>query len=68
MECDSTHALIERKLKGREIMLPYQYVEIIREAQKNPFPFDVEYLTYDLFKKYDDKFLIRFDSIRPGKN
>jgi len=67
MECDSTHALIERKLKGREITLPYQYAEIILEARKNPFPFDVEYLTFDFFKKYDDKCLIRYDSIRPGK-
>lgn len=29
MECDFTHALIERKLKGREITLPSQYVQVI---------------------------------------
>lgn len=59
MECDSTHALIERKLKRREITLPIQYAEIIREARKNPIPFDVEYLTHDFFRKYDDKRLMR---------
>lgn len=67
MECDSTHALIERKLKGREITLPSQYVSVVKEARKKPCPLDVEYLTHDFFKNYDEKSIIRFESIRPGK-
>lgn len=67
MECDSTHALVERRLKGKEITLPSQYAQIIREARKKPFPFDVKYLTHEFFLKYDDKNNIRYESIRPGK-
>lgn len=67
MECDSAHALIERKLKRRQITLPSQYVDIIYEARKRPFPFEVVYLSHDFFKNYDDKSVIRFHSIRPGK-
>lgn len=67
MECDSTHALIEKKLKAREITLPFQYAEVIRNARKKPFPLDVEYLSHDFFRKYDDKTVTRFESIRPGK-
>lgn len=67
MECDSTHALIERRLKGRDITLPCQYATIIRESRKKPFPLDVQYLSYDFFKNYDDKLITRYESIRPGK-
>ena len=67
MECDSTHALIERKLKGRQITLPSQYVSVIKESRKKPFPLDVQYLSYDFFINYDDKSIIRYESIRPGK-
>lgn len=48
MECDSTHALIERKLKNREIHIPSQYSLAIKEARLNPFPLDVHYVTHDL--------------------
>lgn len=43
-----------------------QYVQIIREARKKPFPLDVKYLSYDFFLNYD-KALTRFESIRPGR-
>lgn len=49
MECDATHALIERKLRGRDITLPSQYVTIIKEARKKPFILDGLYLTHDFF-------------------
>lgn len=41
MECDSTHALIERKIKNREIHIPSQYSLAIKEARRKPFPLDV---------------------------
>ncbi|CAG9812843.1 unnamed protein product [Phaedon cochleariae] len=67
MEVDSAHALIERKLKGREIHLPSQYPIFIREARKNPSPFEVYYLTHDFFTDYDVKENFRYLSIRPGR-
>lgn len=74
MECDSAHALIERKLKNRSIYLPYDYVNVTQEAREKvkinnistKMPFDVSYLTYDFFLNYTNKNLIRFNSIRPG--
>lgn len=44
MECDSVHALIERKLRNRQIYLPSDYVRISREARKKmPYEcFDLE--------------------------
>lgn len=34
MECDSAHALIERRLKHKDIFLPSDYVRISKEARK----------------------------------
>lgn len=34
MECDATHSLIERKVGKRQINLPSQFVQHIREARK----------------------------------
>lgn len=67
MECDSTHALIERRLEGRLINLPSEFISVIQEARKKPFPLEVEYVSHEFFKKYDDKRIMRYDSIRPGK-
>lgn len=67
MEVDSAHALIERKLKGREIHLPSQYPILIKEARKNPSPFEVRYLSHEFFMKYDNKDNFRYQSIRPGR-
>ncbi|VEN56022.1 unnamed protein product [Callosobruchus maculatus] len=68
MECDSTHTLIERKLKNREIHMPNQYALAIKEARRKPFPLDVHYVTHDFFMKYDDKNVYTYQSIRPGRN
>lgn len=67
MECDSVHSVIERKLKNRDIFLPYDYVSITKTARLKPFPYDVEYLEHQFFKKYDDPKLMRYKSIRPGR-
>lgn len=67
MEVDSAHALIERRLKGREIHLPSQYPILIREARKTPFPFEVHYVTHDFFINFDIKDSFTYKSIRPGR-
>lgn len=37
MECDSAHALIERRIKHKDICLPSDYVRYAKEARKeNP--------------------------------
>lgn len=67
MECDSIHALIERKLKRRLIHLPSEYISIILEARKNPMPLDVCQMYHDQFLDFDDKTTFVYSSIRPGK-
>lgn len=68
MECDSTHSLIERRLKRRDILLPTDYIQIVKDARRNPKPLDVEYLDYKYFLNYDDAKLARYVSIRPHKS
>lgn len=36
MECDSSHSLIERKIKGQYIYLPSDYVKLTKQAHMNP--------------------------------
>lgn len=67
MECDSVHSVIERKLKNKDIVLPYDYVTITKTARIKPFPYDVEYLQHTFFKNYDDQDKMRYKSIRPGR-
>lgn len=67
MECDSVHAMIERKLKQRVIQLPSEYMTAIREARTKPTPLDVKYLTFETFLNYDEKSTFIYNSIRPGK-
>lgn len=76
MECDSAHAKIEVKLKKQTIYLPNDYVRITKEARKTVkidnkiinMPFNALYLDYSFFKNYTDVKLIRFTTIRPGRN
>lgn len=68
MECDSTHSLIERKLKNRQIYLPTDYISVIKEARKNPTPLEVSYIAHDFFINYEDDSKYRYSSIRPGKS
>lgn len=44
MECDSVHALIERKLKGKDIYLPTDYVRATMEARKKPILYETRVL------------------------
>lgn len=67
MEADHIHSMIEKKLKNRDIHLPFDYVKITQKARKNPMPIDTKYLDYKFFKKYDDSALLKYSSIRPGR-
>uniref|UniRef100_A0A6P7GR70 Uncharacterized protein LOC114345767 isoform X3 n=1 Tax=Diabrotica virgifera virgifera TaxID=50390 RepID=A0A6P7GR70_DIAVI len=67
MECDSSHSLIERRLKGKDIFLPTDYINIIKDARKKPMPLEVEYLDHSYFLNFDNPNLMRYNSIRPGK-
>lgn len=65
MECDSVHSAIERKIKGREIYLPSDYVKATKEARTKPFPYDVKVLDYNFFLNYNTD--LTYTSIRPGR-
>lgn len=64
----TTHSLIERKLKHRQIFLPTDYISVIEESRKNPIPLEVSYLTHNFFLNYNDSKKWRYSSIRPGKS
>ena len=60
MECDSAHAVIEKRKKNREMHTPAQY---IREARLKK-PYKVHYVSHEFFKDYSE--LKYLSSIRPG--
>lgn len=66
MECDSTHSLIQRKINNKQINLPSQLVELIKDSRQNPFPLNVHHLEHDYFLDYE-AVPKRYSSIRPGK-
>lgn len=66
MECDATHSLIERKLAKKQIYLPSQLVDLIREARKSPAPLQAYQLHYDYFQDWENT-QKKYTSIRPGK-
>lgn len=68
MQCDAVHSLIERKLKNKEIVMPYDYVRLTREARQKPSPLLAKYMTHDMFRNYEDNNLMRYRSIRPGRS
>lgn len=58
------HPTIERKLIGRIINVPADYVSIARAARNIPKPYRVEYLTHNFFKDFSGLNFIK--SLRPG--
>lgn len=64
MECDSMHSTIERKLKGRIINVPADYIAISKSARKNPKPYIVRYLNHKFFFKFIKSEFIKINS--PG--
>lgn len=64
MECDSMHSTIERKLKGRIINVPADYIPICKSARKHPKPYIVNYLNHTFFLNLSKVNLLK--SIRPG--
>lgn len=67
MECDSVHSCIERKVKGKDIHLPSDYLHLSKEARSKPAPYDVVSMQYADFKDFTSKSFHRYNSIRPGK-
>ena len=67
MECDSVHSCIERKIKGKDIHLPSDYLRISKEARSKPAPYDVVCMQYTDFKDFTPKRFHRYYSIRPGR-
>ncbi|CAH1109472.1 unnamed protein product [Psylliodes chrysocephalus] len=67
MECDSVHSCIERKIKGKDIHVPSDYLHISKEARSKPAPYDVVCMQYTDFKDFTPKKFHRFNSIRPGR-
>ncbi|CAH1953979.1 unnamed protein product [Acanthoscelides obtectus] len=65
MECDSVHAVIERKLKNKNIEIPNDYYRLTGEARQNPFPYEVVTPDFTFFKNYSADLV--YYSIRPGK-
>lgn len=65
MEVDSTHSLIERNLKDKDIFLPSDYVRCTLNARKNPTPLNAQLLTHTYFNDYKKNLI--YNSIRPGK-
>lgn len=64
MECDSIHARIETKLKNKPIYTPACYLNIIKEARKNPQAYLTKYVDHTFFKDFST--LKTLKSIRPG--
>lgn len=66
MECDSTHSLIERKIRKKQIYLPSQFAELIKEARQSPAPLKAHQVHYDYFLDFES-IPKQYTSIRPGK-
>ncbi|KAF2892711.1 hypothetical protein ILUMI_13464 [Ignelater luminosus] len=65
MEVDAMHSTIEKKLKGVNINLPADYIQICNSARRTPKQYEVFYLTYTFFKRFSGLNFVT--SIRPGK-
>lgn len=65
MECDSTHSLIQRKINNKNINLPSELIDLMKDARKNPYPLTVHHLYHDYFQDYEN-LPMRYASIRPG--
>lgn len=64
MECDSVHAVIERKIKNKMIHLPSDYSTLCKMSRKT-MEYDVLTLEYKFVKNY--KLHMAYHSIRPGR-
>jgi hypothetical protein len=64
MEVDSVHAMIEKKVRGKSIYVPMDYVTISKEARSTPSPYEVVYMYHNDFIDYGG---LRCN-IRPGKD
>lgn len=63
MEVDSVHSKIEKKIKGKEFYVPFDYVRSILEARTKPSKFNVVVLKYTDFLDFSNGY---YTSVRPG--
>jgi hypothetical protein len=74
MECDSVHAIIERKLKNQDIYLPSDYARLCEKSRRKQKlqneklinPYEVKCPDYTFFINYGDKNNLKYESIRLG--
>lgn len=64
MECDSMHSSTERQLRKRDIQVPSDYVQIIRNERQFPQPYSIVYLDHTFFKDFRRNLV--YPTIRPG--
>ncbi|BES90489.1 Hypothetical protein NTJ_03297 [Nesidiocoris tenuis] len=67
MECDSVHAAIETKLRGKAVFLPSQLASIASKARTNPMPYKIKTPDFAFFKDFSQADQTIYTSIRPGK-
>lgn len=63
MECDSVHSTIERRKKNKELYVPADFIQIIKDARAKQ-PYQVKYVDHKFFKDFSS--LGYYKSIRPG--
>lgn len=66
MEVGSIHSCIESKLKGRDIYLPTDYINICETSRIKPKPYEVAYMQHDYFKNFAATTMNRCSNLRPG--
>lgn len=64
MSVDSVHSKIEQRKKKNDLQVPADYCRIIKEARRNPSPFQYKYLDCSFFMDYEKTAVL--SSIRPG--
>jgi len=67
MEADSVHSVLEGAMRNRDIYLPSQFIDITKNARKNPFPYRVKFVDWQFFRDFSKPNHMIYDSIRPGK-
>lgn len=48
-QVDSMHSAIEHEVKNKTVWAPSQWITRMIDARQKPFPYEVAWLTYDLF-------------------
>jgi hypothetical protein len=52
IEADSVHNFLEGAMRNRDIYLPFQFIDITKNARKNPFSYRVKFVDRKFFKDF----------------